>query len=466
MRTSYLRSKFSINELVTLLVGGAVLWALIFVLSVKSTVIYNAYVLNSYILCTLPLWLIVFFGKNLTFLSPSFFFSIAIAAYEIPKVPLLFDFEAALSNALLTTQVNFYNGYEGVLIYQVYTLICFGFFVFSEFLITAVAGVAGKDLQLEGDRPTGADSLFISESKFLLYCCVVMYFISLANFIFVANGDVFFFLKARILDSASIKERADSYLFIIMLVFQLFIFPYIFRRISFFAVFAWSSVAILLFLYTGSRGFIIWGAISIMFCVLYRSERKIRLASVVLMLPLFIIFFGIAGYYRSVDAESFSLAAVDYNVIVERITGYQGQLRDELVFSNIGHFSDYAGFSFFSPLLFLVPRSWLGELKPVMLDGDLAVSFWGLHDVGLPVHMSTELFLNFGTLGFVWSGFVVALALVLRNILVARKQPEIFIAAMIFSQTLLSSKLIYVTQLLFIFVILHCAYRLLVFKRA
>lgn len=93
------------------------------------------------------------------------------------------------------------------------------------------------------------------------------------------------------------------------------------------------------------------------------------------------------------------------------LSGYQLQLRDEMVFANADRAGFLLGDSYLNLVFFLVPRSIMGDSKPPFIDFQVCTKFWGRDDIGLPLNAMGEAYFNFGYFGilvFVLIGFIMA----------------------------------------------------------
>ena len=380
----------------------------------------------------LPYFVLMNF-KAINISSPSFLICLAISLYEISKFTYYINYESGHEISLSSYNYSVDDYFNASLYYLSYTLICMLSAFTFEYIIRGYS--------------RGVSRIKRHDLKKTLHISVIIFFLtSLIYFFMSSSGNIFFFLGARIGDNFVKEIRGDSYIFILFLIYCLFLSPYLIFKKAKFAIVIFALSAIVFFLYTGSRGFIVYTIFSILLCKIYR-DRNIPYIKIFVLSLAILIFFSSLGLARKLDdTKSFT----DYVNIKNTATfsSYQTQLRDELIFANLEKMDDFRLSSVFSPVFMLIPRSLLGELKPNMIDGELAKKVWGRGDLGLPINISTELILNFGFFGFLYLFFLILILNKLKDILFRYDMPEVYLSLMAFSQTFLSSKLVYTLQLL------------------
>lgn len=429
----------------------------VFLISLIFIEYINAYSYINFILFYLilvsPIFLLIL-DKRSYFLSPGVLILIAFAVYELLKIPFYFNIEIAKETALLSTNFIVTDFGKASFKYLSYTFIVVLSIIFFQFM-------SGQLLPFKVNEG-------LASQKFLKYLRTISFlFVSICFvFIFFKSGSNFLFLlSARSGNEDALLVKSGSYIFILLLMLCLVLSPLLIINKVKWSLPIYVSSCILLFLYTGSRGFIFYSIISCLFAYSYKIGRfPYRLGFMIFTVLL--ISFSILGIFRSTSG----LDVIDHDVIESKketssIFNYQLQLRDESIFSNIEEIDEFYLSSVFTPITMLLPRSILGELKPRMIDGEIATVLWGRDDLGMPVNLSTELYLNFGFFGFI---FLLPLLLVLNIIFNYTKKKgliPIYISIMIMSQTFLSSKLVYAFQIIILILIISLLYNLMKRRR-
>lgn len=404
------------------------------------------FVLYFIIIC-LPFSLLVF--NKVTIISPSFLITLAISMYELPKFPYYLD-----SNVvnLLSLKSHIYSvSYfpDSSIYYLSYTLLVCVFLFIFEFLILRTK----KNSQNISIVVNKALNEYLTKTVFLCLGISTLYFL------FVSKSDYLFLLSSRGGNEQAEVIKKESYFFIVIIIYSISILPGIIinKGRKYVSIFIFSSS--LLYLYTGSRGFVVYGILSCLISWIY-TYRKVPYKFITISLVIISLSFSLLGIVRK-STEELSLDNIKEEISSQEVSAfssYQLQMRDELIFYNIDKIDDFYLSSVFSPVLMLLPRSLIGDLKPNMIDGELATKVWGRDDIGLPINLSTELIINFGFFGFLFLFPLIAFLLYLKDLSMRYGLIYFYISLMVFSQTFLSSKLVYTIQIIVIFFVFYFLY--------
>lgn len=389
-------------------------------------------------------------SPKLTIISPSILLSLAIMLYELPKFSYYLSFGNYQIRGLYSFVFEFNNVFDSSLTYLIYTIICVWFGILSELILRSITKDPIKlpDVKLK----TISRSNLLLKSIWLssLFCL----FLSIVYLLISSKGDLLYFLTARAGNSDAQILKSSSYIFILMLMYCLCVSPYLITKKIRFSKVVLLISCIFMYLYTGSRGFIIYALVSLLFCKVY-NEKKVPYFLLIGSVFLLLLMFSFMGVLRkeSNEVNLDSMLNNEKSLSSSTLSSYQLQLRDELIFSNIDKLDDFKLKSVFSPILMLFPRAILGDLKPKMIDGVVAKKVWGRDDVGLPINLSTELILNFGYGGFLYLLPLIGFLIKLQNISKNLNATELYISVMIISQTFLSSKLVYSFQIVVLIIL-------------
>lgn len=363
--------------------------------------------------------------------NPSLYVFIFVALYEVSKIPALI-----------------YSSYD-VLISSIYIQL-----INHAFLMCLL--VFGFWL-----RPLESRSVAHASDAYPLHVFMCLFPLSIALGFFSLSGGLenpWIFFRARMLDSEALKLRSDSYIFILLSLFSLYTCVLLFKYRSSRYILIFLLASSLYYLFTGSRGAIFYSLLSVFF-IKYDALRVGLLSwTGAAALVLLTLVFPFLGAFRSLGIEQFE----DLGHEISRFTlaNYQGQLRDEHVIAveSNGMFGEV--FSLIEWPLIAIPSSLFpfGD-KPKMLDGFIAEYFFSLYDVGFPVNLPTEFFLNFG---FLFVLFVPAYLLILNSMfyLIAKVHPRYIVPFGFLLQTGTSSKLVYLLQCIILLVAFFLLFRL------
>ncbi|MFA0030469.1 hypothetical protein AB4348_17935 [Vibrio breoganii] len=211
------------------------------------------------------------------------------------------------------------------------------------------------------------------------------------------------------------------------------------------------------YLSTGSRGFLVYSILANLLAYIY-DTKKMPTIRVFIIGVIIISSFSILGALRR-NADTMDLSSIASSSESHSLSDYQGQMRDEVIFANLDEIGDEFYFKTIAmPVLSIVPRDLIGDLKPIMIDGLVARDIFGRYSVGFPVNISTEVLLNFGYCGLFYASIIIIFTLIFQSWCIRQNLIPIYISFMVLSQTFLSSKLVFSTQLLFIFIFIYYAF--------
>ncbi|MCR9639847.1 oligosaccharide repeat unit polymerase, partial [Vibrio alginolyticus] len=430
---------------ITTFLGSLLLSVLNLLLYSERTFESSSMIIAFWFLIFTPLAFLIIFDR-LSLLSPSLFISLSIVLYEIPKVTIYSYFTTSSLNPersfIYTNDVNF----DAVINYQLFTL-AFVFILFiSEIVIKEAIFVTQKSSLIKHEN-------IFYFSKYLSYFSLAALAVITVYFLVSSGFNPLFYLLRRS-NSLFYSDNRFPYFLFMLINFILFISP----LLRLYSVRLWVGVlllsGLLSYLTTGSRGFLIYAILANIIAYIY-DTKKLPTFRVFIIGLIIISSFSVLGALRR-NADTLDWSSIYSSSDSSSLSDYQAQMRDEVIFSNIGHINDeFYLRTITMPIFSFIPRELIGELKPVMIDGLVAQEIFGRFNVGFPVNISTEVFLNFGFFGVLYASFLVMISLILQTWCVNRGVINIYISFMVLSQTFLSSKLVFSVQSLLMFFLLY-----------
>lgn len=404
-----------------------------------------------FVLMMTVILLYITFRKDITYIDPVLLLFVAIFLYEIPKLLWYLGFysegkvQASVLNSFNIKNVDYVNGSTWYLIYTIIAM-----------LIVLISSSFNFKIE-NADKHSS-----LPNTSIRFYSYILLSFLVFILFLYGTDGELLYFLSARQGDLGA-KDLRDSFYFLTAIsISMLFLFIYVYiYQVSLvkkiFLSFCFIFISIIVFLITGSRGFIVYGVISY-FIYLINESGDIPWAKIILLTIVVTISFSVMGILRNIPIDNLSIdsIAVFYseNNDSQSLNEYQMQLRDELIFDSIDVIEPYYFDFILSPITSIVPKSLIGSFKMPMIDGVIAKDIWGRYDIGLPVNVSTETFLSFKFIGLV---FFIPLGLFLRLFYIYMVEKNnltyVYIPIMILSQTFLTSKLFFVIQVTIVMII-------------
>ena len=297
----------------------------------------------------------------------------------------------------------------------------------------------------------------VTSRLFYLSCIYFLYF-----FINNAKFNFFYFFSRRLGDYNVQDLVSSNYLFVLIInVSILFLSVDIslnFKRIKIFKIFI---LFIIIFLFTGSRGYILLPIIFLVFNSFTNLRKRYLIPVLSIIVVVSFFSFSFLGSLRSFDNSSdFTLDKMLEQSDKYSINDYQLQFRDE---STLKYYKDrpfFYGSTYLSIFTSFIPRKLLGSYKPNMLDGTIARNVFRVFNAGYPIHPVTEARLNFGVFGFliifligyVYAGFIFGAYDLINK--------YIFSYLIFFSQTSYSTYLLYSFQFFLLVVFISLLLRI------
>lgn len=292
-----------------------------------------------------------------------------------------------------------------------------------------------------------AHNKFFEINGSFIYVLITFHIISIIAFIIGTQGDIGYFLKARLLNVEVIEVRSNYYIPILIekaMQFSSILLWHYNKRVFFFNTRIWYlSSILLLFLYTGSRGDIFYGIIAITTFEIFRSKRMITIQFALVAL-LMIVVFPILGYLRT--ATEFST----YDPTKD-IFEYQSVLRDE--YSLIYYISGFEYLSLLTIPFHFFPSSFLPFEKPIFIDGIIAMEVFNIPNTGYPVNINTESYLNFGFF-FLFGYILVFIYYLILKRIACYIDVKLLLPLLIFLANFTSTKIVYGFQILVILLVI------------
>tara|TARA_X000000950_G_scaffold28172_1_gene30365 strand:+ start:7210 stop:8406 length:1197 start_codon:yes stop_codon:yes gene_type:complete len=265
-------------------------------------------------------------------------------------------------------------------------------------------------------------------------------------YIFITKADfnLLYFFARRLGDDEIQQLVSSSYLFVVLfnvsILFQTIILTESFSKTRLLKFMVSLS---LIFLFTGSRGYVLLPTLFILITLFIRGRRIFYIIPVLIIT---ILSFSILGSLRSFnDQDNFSLESLIDKSDSFSINEYQLQNRDVAALKYYENRPLMYGSSYMAVFTSFIPRSVLGNIKPEMLDGKIGRDVFGNYYAGFPVHPVTEALLNFGYAGIL---VLFILGFLFTQII---KSCSDLLSYSIFSYLLLFSQTGYTTYLLYSF---------------
>ena len=293
--------------------------------------------------------------------------------YELPKI----DFYS--NNLNLVDTYYYINLYLGAFLY--FLGIIFNKLLFKKGIYTRL--IVFNDFKL------------FQKISLILFIFSIVYF--LYFFVFIADLNFLYFF-ARRLGDYEIQEFVSSNYFFVLLINTSILFQVvtITKSYSNLKLLRLLTSLIIVFLFTGSRGFIL---LPILYLVIniFSKNRTIYIIPIIVVA---FLSFSILGSIRSFDDSNIiSLESIMESSDKFSIEEYQMQNRDAEALKYYENKSLFYGSSYMAIFTSFIPRSVLGDSKPEMLDGKIGREVFQNYNAGFPLHPVTESVLNFGVIG-------------------------------------------------------------------
>ncbi|HHW4416164.1 oligosaccharide repeat unit polymerase [Citrobacter freundii] len=404
-----------------------------------------------FILIMTVMFLYIMFSKNITYIDPVLLFFVAIFLYEIPKLLWYLGFysEDEVQRSALTSfnikNVDYINGSAWYLIYTIIAM-----------LIVLIS----SSLNIKFECTDRYYSLPNQSVRYFSY--IIISFFVVVLFLASTDGRLLYFLSARQGDLGAKDLRDGLYFLTAISISMLYLFVYAYvcqvsRVKKAFLSLCFALISIIVFLITGSRGFIVYGVVSY-FIYLINENGDVPWIKLIFLTIVIAMSFSVMGILRNIPIDSLSIDSIvlfySENNDSQSLGEYQMQLRDELIFDRSDIIEPYYFDFIISPITSIIPKSVIGSFKMPMIDGVIAKDIWGRYDIGLPVNVTTEAFLSFKFMGFL---LFIPLGIFLRLFYLYMVHKSnfvyVYIPIMILSQTFLTSKLFFVMQVAIIMVV-------------
>lgn len=232
----------------------------------------------------------------------------------------------------------------------------------------------------------------ISVKLFILSLSYFLYF-----FVFIADFNILYFFSRRLGDEDIQLLVSSNYVFVLLtnisILFQTIIITNSFSKKT---LFRFLISLIMIFLFTGTRGYILLPILYIIINI-YSIKRIIYILPIIA----FVLFsFSILGSLRSFnDSTVVSLENIINTSDKFSFNEYQMQKRDIAAIKYYENRSLFYGSSYMAIFTSFIPRSLLGDYKAEMLDGKIGKQVFRIYNAGFPIHPVTESILNFGFFG-------------------------------------------------------------------
>ena len=232
----------------------------------------------------------------------------------------------------------------------------------------------------------------ISLKLFLFSLIYFLYF-----YVFIADFNILYFFSRRLGDEDIQGLVSSNYAFVLLtnisILFQVIVITNAFSKKR---LFRFLISLIIVFLFTGTRGYIL---LPILYIIINISTKK----RIIYILPIIVVAlfsFSILGSLRSFNDENLvSVEAIIDNSDKFSINEYQLQNRDLAALKYYEYRSLFYGSSYMAIFTSFIPRSILGDYKSDMLDGKIGREVFRVYNAGFPLHPVTESILNFGFFG-------------------------------------------------------------------
>ena len=239
------------------------------------------------------------------------------------------------------------------------------------------------------------DFKLFQKISLILFRFSLIYF--LYFLVFIADLNFLYFFARRLGDDNIQGIVSSNYFFVLLLnISILFQVITITKSYSNLKLISFLTSLTMVFLFTGSRGYIL---LPILYIIIDVFSKK----RIIYILPIIIVAFfsfSILGSVRSFDnSDVISVESIMEKSDKFSIDEYQMQNRD---LEALKYYEDRAlfyGSSYMAIFTSFIPRSILGDYKPDMLDGKIGREVFRNYNSGFPLHPVTESVLNFGVIG-------------------------------------------------------------------
>lgn len=386
--------------------------------------------------------------------EPPIFFLIFSFIYEFLKFPYYFQFdipERLINSDLKSNKYEISDYYGNSALLLAYQIICITGLLVGYIIIKKKEFIPPEFIIKQKDY-----HLIVIASLFLISAAIGLYSITGGNFLLLLTR------RAGNTDATEILQ--SNYLvafsaYVSLITLSIVISIRIFQGTKWKSLlFLYLCNALLSYLISGSRGAIIYSIFAILLIASSNQRIKLSITKIVIAASVVLLLFSFLGLVRrSMSDTNNIISNFEERLDTEdkwytEITGYQLQLRDEMVFNNAHKAGFIHGVTYLNLIFSTVPRSIAGELKPEFVDKLVGVNFYNRDDVGLPLNAMGEAYYNFsyfGVLLFVLLGSIMAK---LRNKIVTAPITTILISCilLIFAQTWSTTYLVYVVQYLLV----------------
>lgn len=239
------------------------------------------------------------------------------------------------------------------------------------------------------------DFKLFQKISLILFRFSIIYF--LYFLVFIADLNFLYFFARRLGDDNIQGIVSSNYFFVLLInISILFQVITITKSYSNLKLISFLTSLTMVFLFTGSRGYIL---LPILYIIIDVFSKK----RIIYILPIIIVAFfsfSILGSVRSFDnSDVISVESIMEKSDKFSIDEYQMQNRD---LEALKYYEDRAlfyGSSYMAIFTSFIPRSILGDYKPDMLDGKIGSEVFRNYNSGFPLHPVTESVLNFGVIG-------------------------------------------------------------------
>jgi oligosaccharide repeat unit polymerase len=348
------------------------------------------------------------------FFEPPIYFLLFAILYELPKFPYIFKLikiRQFLTDNYLGNPVHKVNDYyaSSCLMY-VYQFFCISF-LFIIYNVFKKKNEIKQNIRFSIRRP------FL-----IIYFILLLIVIGAISLYVNTRGNIFLYLARR---SGNLEDTAYlddvSYLYTLSTNLPLILIPI---AVSLFIEMnrKWNKIIWLLlpcitlsYLMSGVRGNAIYSILSVIIVLFSLKQIQFSLLKASFLVVTLVLAFGFFGTLRRSfsDTNTIELTSKikENKEWYYELSGYQLQLRDEMVMEYADKVGHLHGSSYMNIIFFPIPKSIVGDLKPVFLDRTVAIQFWKMDWTALPLNAMMESYYNFGYGGimvFFILGFLMA----------------------------------------------------------
>ena len=342
-------------------------------------------------------------SKSLVYIyEPPIYFLLFSFIYELPKFHYIFKLieinqflvDNYLGNPVLKVG-DYYASSCAMYIFQFLCISC----LFLSYNFYNKKKIINNNVSFSIERPQA-----------IVYFIIVLLVTATISLYTTTNGNIYLYLARRSgnLEDTEFLENV-SYLFNLSSKLPLILLPVaisLYVRLNFkwnYLTWFFLPAAILSYLMSGVRGNIIYSLIAILLLLFLFKKIKFSLTKSVLIGITIILAFGFFGTLRrsffDTDNIAFNSKITENKEWYYELSGYQLQLRDEMVHEYATKVGLLNGSSYLNILFFPVPKSIVGKYKPIFLDKTVAIKFWRMDWTALPLNAMGEAYYNFGYAG-------------------------------------------------------------------